>query len=137
MSQEMITLVTGLQFSEERLNEIFEVPKTKELLEKLLEQEKETLEALDKRLEEVFKDEIEEKRVSVNYLSIHRIKVTILSRSLERVVSGKPLNQAVQAEIKEQMKEETVFKTVEEAITEIEVEKAIEGMAKFFVEMLS
>lgn len=123
MSQEMITLVTDLQFSKERLNEIFEVPKTKELLEKLLKQEKETLESLEKRLEEVLTEEFKKERVSTRYFLIHRIKGTILANSLERVINGKSLNQSVQAEIKEQMEEKTVFKAVEKTITGMEIER--------------
>lgn len=120
MNQRMITLVTGMQFSEERLKEIFEVPKTKMLFDQFMQKEEnaELAEELTQLLEDIF----EMKQVLENYsekeipeakdIMIMEVQVCILSKSVEKVVNGKALNQAICATLKEELKGSDILEEV-------------------------
>ena len=135
MDQTMITLVTGMQFSKERLEEIFEVPKTKQLFEQFIKQEKN--EAQIKELSERFDTLSESEDIdSASEIINQRLKICILSNSLEGVINGKPLNQAIQTELKTQLKEETAIKKVEAKINELEGFCAMSGLLSGLIESM-
>lgn len=120
MDQKMITLATDMQFSKERLEEIFAVPKTKQLYEQFIKQERNEMQIkeLTQRLENVY--EREDADADVAEVINIRLKTCILAHSLESVINGKSLNQAIKADLKEQLKEETVIKEVAGSISELE-----------------
>ena len=110
MEEKTITLVTNMQFSEERLEEIFAVPKTRTLFDEFMQKEENV-----KKIEEfneflkralILEEMGEEERKQLIDSIIIRIKICILSMSIEKVVNGKSLNQAVWASLKEQIKNE-------------------------------
>lgn len=111
MDQNMITLVTNIQFSKERLEEIYSVPKTKQLFEQFIKQEKNEsqIKELIQRAENIFEKEGTDG--ASEYVDF-KLKSWILADSIESVINGKPLNQAIQAELKKQLKEETVIEKV-------------------------
>lgn len=100
---------------EERLREIFEVPKTKELFEKFLskEENKEKISELEEKFLEGYKGMphlVPKEQVQ------KQLKVFILADSLEEVVNGKSLNQAIQTNIRKQIKEPVAIGKVENRI---------------------
>ena len=138
MDQKMITLATAMQFSKERLEEIFAVPKTKQLYEQFIKQERNEMQIkeLTQRLENVY--EREDADADVAEVINIRLKTCILAHSLESVINGKSLNQAIQADLKGQLKEETVIKEVAESISELEGFYAMSGLLSGLVKnMLS
>lgn len=111
MKEEMITLATKIQFSEERLEEIFAVPKTKTLFDEFMQKEENV-----KKIEEfneflkrtlILEEMGEEERKQLTDSIIIRIKIYILSMAIGKVINGKALNQAVCDSLKEQIKNET------------------------------
>ena len=120
MEKEMITIVTDMQLSMERLEKIFSVPKTKELYEKLIKQEsnEEKIKELATRLEKIF--DVDDSIITPIEAVKHRIKCCILADSIEGVVNGKSLNQAIQAEIRKQLEKAVVIEKVEDSIAEAE-----------------
>jgi len=119
MDQTMITLVTDMCFSLKRLEEIFAVPKTKQLFEQLTKQEKneEQIKELTQKLEKM--SEIAGANVQKENMDM-RLKVCILAASIESVIRGKSLNQAIQATLKEQLRETTVIEKVAKDINKLE-----------------
>ena len=135
MDQNMITLATDMQFSKQRLEEIFAVPKTKQLYEQLIKQEKNEaqIKELIRRSENIFKREDVDGASEAIYI---RLKVCILAASIESVVNGKPLNQAIQEELKTQLKEESAIKKVEANIDELERFCAMSGLLSGLIESM-
>lgn len=121
MEKEMITIVTDMQLSMERLEKIFSVPKTKELYEKLIKQEsnEEKIKELATRLEKIF--DVDDSIITPIEAVKHRIKCCILADSIEGVVNGKSLNQAIQAEIRKQLEKANAIKKAEENVTKLEL----------------
>lgn len=133
---QMITLTTNMQFSMERLEEIFSATKTKELFEKFITQEDN--EKKNKELATKFETLLSAGLIESDMTSIgtikYRLKVYILARSIGRVVNGKSLNQAVQAEIRAQLKEAVAFVKLEEDIIGLEL---CSMLGNVLMEMLS
>lgn len=115
---QMITLTTNMQFSMERLEEIFSATKTKELFEKFITQEdnEKKIKELATKFETLLSAGLIESDMTSIGIIKYRLKVYILARSIGRVVNGKSLNQAIQAEIRAQLKEAVVFVKLEEDI---------------------
>ena len=113
MEEKMITLATNMYFSEERLEEIFAVPKTKTLFDEFMQKEENVkkIEELNELLASVWqpKGDGAEKFKRLKEAISENIKVCILALSIEKMVNGKSLNQAVYATLKEQMKDATSF----------------------------
>jgi len=137
MEKEMITIVTDMQLSKERLEEIFSVPKTKELFEKFKESNEEKIEGLATRLQKISEEE-DWDITSIEAVE-HRLKGMLLADSIQAVAEGKSLNQAIQAEIRKQLKEEAyVIKKAEETLKELEESRmAILKFGEFLADMLS
>jgi len=121
MGKEMITLTTNMNFSEERLEEIFNVPKTQELFNQFIQKEEnlEQLELLENRFEKKFGvgnsivgydnlDKISE----YEKLAIIKLKVAILSKSIQKVVEGKNLDEAICETLQEQLINEDIFENI-------------------------
>ena len=116
MEEKMITLATGIQFSEERLEEIFAVPKTKTLFDEFMQKE-ESVKTIGE-LNELFvsactteNDGGEElKQFKENI--IKDIKVYILSGAIQKMINGKSVNQAVWATLKEEIENSTIWGNV-------------------------
>ena len=129
MEEKMITLATEIQFSEERLEEIFAVPKTKTLFDEFMQKEEsvKTIEELNELLVTVYASEDDggEKFKQFKDNIIKDTKVYILSRSIEKVVNGKSLNQAVWATLKDEIKETTVF---EDVINQLVLEQSLDSL---------
>lgn len=119
----MITLVTDMQFSEERLEEIFAVPKTKTLFEQFMQKEESAkiIKKLNDLLERAWisEDNGEEVLKQLKDGIIMNVKVYILAEAIPKMINGKSLNQAVYATLKEQMKDATVFDKIKERVAEI------------------
>jgi len=123
MDQNMITVTTDIQISEERLKEIFEVPKTKQLFDEFMAKE-ETLEALKdltETLEQIIMgwDPDEEQMPEAKEVVIDKIKTAILTQSIDLVLDGKSLNQAIQITIKNQIKQSNVFEIISKSLCEM------------------
>lgn len=126
MNQRMITLVTEMQFSKERLKEIFEVPKTKMLFDQFMQKEENA--ELSEELTQLFEVIWEKKQVLENNsekeipeakdIIIMNVQVCILSKSLEKVVKGKALNQAICATLKEELKGSDILEEVSVSLFE-------------------
>lgn len=119
----MITLVTDMQFSEERLEEIFAVPKTKTLFEQFMQKEESAkiIKKLNDLLESAWisEDNGEEVLKQLKDGIIMNVKVYILAEAIPKMINGKSLNQAVYATLKEQMKDATVFDKIKARVAEI------------------
>lgn len=128
---QMITLTTNMQFSMERLEEIFSATKTKELFEKFITQEdnEKKIKELATKFEALLSAGlIESDMTSIGTIK-YRLKVYILAKSIGRVVNGKSLNQAIQAEIRAQLKEADILDILEKDIREAEFCSIILGAA--------
>jgi len=120
MEKEMITLTTDMKFSEERLEEIFNVQETKELFERFMGKEEnvEEVERVEEWLEKIlglkngllddFEKEQEETSEAKKII-IMKVKVAILARSIQGIINGKSLDQAIQEELKEQLEHSDIF----------------------------
>lgn len=138
MEKVMITVETEMQLSMERLEAIFSVPRTKELFEKFIKQEsnEKKIKELATRAEKIF-DELEKKSdeednhmmTSVESVK-HRIKLYILADSIEQVVNGKPLNQAIQDEIQSQLEKAVSIEKVEKDIAGMEIDLLTMNLVK-------
>lgn len=119
----MITLVADMQFSEERLEEIFAVPKTKTLFEQFMQKEESA--KIFKKLNDLIEsawiseDDGEEMLKQLKDGIIINVKVYILAEAIPKMINGKSLNQAVYATLKEQMKDATVLDKVKARVAEI------------------
>lgn len=133
---QMITLTTDMQLSMERLEEIFSATKTKELFEKFITQEdnEKKIKELATRCEELLPEDLKYHNMTSIGIIKHRLKLYILKNSIERVVNGKSLNQAIQAEIRAQLKEAVVFVKLEEDIIGLEL---CSMLGNVLMEMLS
>ena len=120
MEEEMIEVTTNIRFPEERLEEIFSVPKTKALFDQLVQKEENV-----KRIGELIKlsanvvqtdanDEKELEQLSSNVTK--DIRIFILAKAIEEVIKGKSLNQAMCAILKREFKTATVFDLVEKRL---------------------
>lgn len=129
MEEKMITLATKIQFSEERLEEIFAVPKTKKLFDEFMQKEEsvKTIEELNELLVSACTTENDggEKFKQFKDNIIKDTKVYILARSIEKVINGKSLNQAVWATLKDEIKETTVFENV---INQLVLEQSLDSL---------
>ncbi len=129
MEEKMITLATDMQFSEKRLEEIFSVPKTKTLFDEFIQKEEnvKTIGELNELFATVYASEDDggEKFKQFKDNIIKDTKVYILSRSIEKVVNGKSLNQAVWATLKDEIKETTVF---EDVINQLVLEQSLDSL---------
>ena len=133
MEEKMITLATEMQFSEKRLEEIFSIPKTKTLFDEFIQKE-ENVKTIGE-LNELFatvcasEDDGGEKFKQFKDNIIKDTKVFILSRSIEKVVNGKSLNQAVWATLKDEIKETTVFEDVKaRIINQLVLEQSLDSL---------
>ncbi len=119
----MITLVADMQFSEERLGEIFDVPKTKTLFDQFMQKEENAkkIKKFNDLLESAWisEDDGEEFIKQLKGGIIMNVKVYILAEAIPKIINGKSLNQAVCATLKEQMKDETIFDKIKERVDEI------------------
>ena len=121
----MITLVADMQFSEERLEEIFAVPKTKTLFEQFMQKEESAkiFKKLNDLIESAWISEDDgEEMLMLKQLKdgiIMNVKVYILAEAIPKMINGKSLNQAVYATLKEQMKDATVLDKVKARVAEI------------------
>ena len=121
----MITLVADMQFSEERLEEIFAVPKTKTLFEQFMQKEENAkiFKKLNDLIESAWISEDDgEEMLMLKQLKdgiIMNVKVYILAEAIPKMINGKSLNQAVYATLKEQMKDATVLDKVKARVAEI------------------
>lgn len=121
----MITLVADMQFSEERLGEIFDVPKTKTLFDQFMQKEENAkiIKKLNDLLESAWISEDDgEEMLMLKQLKdgiIMNVKVYILAEAIPKMINGKSLNQAVYATLKEQMKDATVLDKVKARVAEI------------------
>lgn len=119
----MITLVADMQFSEERLGEIFDVPKTKTLFDQFMQKEENAkiIKKLNDLLESAWisEDDGEEMIKQLKDGIIMNVKVYILAEAIPKMINGKSLNQAVYATLKEQMKDATVLDKVKARVAEI------------------
>lgn len=119
----MITLVADMQFSEERLEEIFAVPKTKTLFEQFMQKEENAkiIKKFNDLLESAWisEDDGEEIIKQLKDGIIMNVKVYILAEAIPKMINGKSLNQAVYATLKEQMKDATVLDKVKARVAEI------------------
>ena len=119
----MITLATDMQFSKERLEEIFAVPKTKTLFDEFMQKEenakiiKELIELLEGAW--VSEDNGEEMLKQIKDGMNTNVKVYILAEAIPKMINGKSLNQAVWATLKEQMKDATILKCIKEKVFEM------------------
>lgn len=142
MDQNMITLTMGMQFSKERLREIFEVPKTKELFEKFLskEENKEKISELEEKFSEVSEllSEEDMPQLVPKEEVQKQLKVFVLADSLEAVVNGKSLNQAIQTNIRKQIEGPVAIEKVEEHIESLLIKLNSRNLLEdFFRIMLS
>lgn len=133
MEEKMITLATDMQFSEKRLEEIFSVPKTKTLFDEFMQKEEnvKTIGELNELFATVYASEDDggEKFKQFKDNIIKDTKVYILSRSIEKVVNGKSLNQAVWATLKDEIKETTVFEDVKaRIINQLVLEQSLDSL---------
>lgn len=137
MNQQTMVAITQIEFSEERLKEIFSVPRTKELLETLIEKLKNEEKA--KELENRFKSVVEKMPdVAISLDNIYdRIKPIILVESIEEIIKGKSLNQAIRYRIRQELKNmPAILEKLEMQIEELEsltnlnekIVSAIEGL---------
>lgn len=121
----MITLVADMQFSEERLGEIFDVPKTKTLFDQFMQKEESAkiFKKLNDLIESAWISEDDgEEMLMLKQLKdgiIMNVKVYILAEAIPKMINGKSLNQAVYATLKEQMKDATVLDKVKARVAEI------------------
>ena len=121
----MITLVADMQFSEERLGEIFDVPKTKTLFDQFMQKEENAkiIKKFNDLLESAWISEDDgEEMLMLKQLKdgiIMNVKVYILAEAIPKMINGKSLNQAVYATLKEQMKDATVLDKVKARVAEI------------------
>lgn len=121
----MITLVADMQFSEERLGEIFDVPKTKTLFDQFMQKEENAkiFKKLNDLIESAWISEDDgEEMLMLKQLKdgiIMNVKVYILAEAIPKMINGKSLNQAVYATLKEQMKDATVLDKVKARVAEI------------------
>lgn len=121
----MITLVADMQFSEERLEEIFAVPKTKTLFDQFMQKEESAkiFKKLNDLIESAWISEDDgEEMLMLKQLKdgiIMNVKVYILAEAIPKMINGKSLNQAVYATLKEQMKDATVLDKVKARVAEI------------------
>lgn len=119
----MITLVADMQFSEERLGEIFDVPKTKTLFDQFMQKEENAkiIKKFNDLLESAWisEDDGEEIIKQLKDGIIMNVKVYILAEAIPKMINGKSLNQAVYATLKEQMKDATVLDKVKARVAEI------------------
>lgn len=131
MNQEMITFDTTIKVSLERFEEIFNVPKTKELLDKFFEQEDNAnrLESLTVRFKECLKGDLPEELMivpgksadeTINTYAKYRLQMGILYNSFEAILNGRSIDECVQTEIEKQLEEETVFEELECFIVNLE-----------------
>ncbi len=119
----MITLVADMQFSVERLGEIFDVPKTKTLFDQFMQKEENAkiIKKFNDLLESacISEDDGEEFIKQLKDGIIMNVKVYILAEAIPKIINGKSLNQAVCATLKEQMKDETILDKIKERVDEI------------------
>lgn len=144
MNQEMITFKTTINVSLERFEEIFNVPKTKELLDKFFEEEDNAnrLESLTVRFKECLKGDLPEELMifprksadeTINTYAKYRLQMGILNNSFETIVNGRSIDESVQKEIEKQLEEETVFEELECFIESFEEENEIISMIESWI----
>ena len=132
MEEKMITLATEIQFSEERLEEIFAVPKTKKLFDEFMQKEEsvKTIQELNELLVSACTTENDggEELKQFKENIIKDIKVYILCGAIQKMINGKSLNQAVWATLKEEIKEATIFDDVKaRIISQLVLERSLDG----------